>query len=48
VNGDGTFTVLADGIDRPSSLSIDGSNAFVVTLTGEVLEYRIPPRRAGW
>jgi len=36
VNGDGSFTVVADGLDRPSSLEIIGNTAYVVTLTGEL------------
>ena len=36
VNGDGSFTVVADGLNLPSSLEIIGNTAYVVTLTGEV------------
>jgi sugar lactone lactonase YvrE len=36
VNGDGTFTVVADGLDRPTSLEFIGNTAYVVTLTGEI------------
>jgi sugar lactone lactonase YvrE len=36
VNGDGTFTVVLDGLDRPSSLEFIGNTAYVVTLTGEI------------
>jgi hypothetical protein len=36
VNGDGSFSVVADGLDRPSSMEIIGNTAYVVTLTGEV------------
>ena len=36
VNGDGTFTVLTDGLDRPTSLEFIGNTAYVVTLTGEI------------
>lgn len=36
VNGDGTFGVIADGLNLPSSLEIIGNTAYVVTLTGEV------------
>jgi sugar lactone lactonase YvrE len=36
VNGNGTFTVLADGLDRPTSLELIGNTAYVVTLTGEI------------
>src|SRR6267143_6976305 len=35
-NGDGTFTVIAGGLDRPSSLEFIGDTAYVVTLTGEI------------
>jgi hypothetical protein len=36
VNADGSFSVVADGLDRPSSMEIIGNSAYVVTLTGEV------------
>ncbi len=36
VNSDGTFTTIADGIDRPTSLEIINNTAYVVTLTGEI------------
>ncbi len=36
VNDDGTFTPIATGLDRPTSLEIIGTSAFVVTLTGEI------------
>jgi hypothetical protein len=36
VNGDGTFTVVADSLDRPTSLEFIGNTAYVVTLTGEI------------
>ena len=36
VNGDGTLTVVVDGLDRPSSLEFIGDKAYVVTLTGEI------------
>jgi hypothetical protein len=36
VNRDGTFTVVIDGLDRPSSLEFIGNTAYVVTLTGEI------------
>jgi hypothetical protein len=35
-NANGTFTTVADGIDRPTSLEIVGRTAYVVTLTGEI------------
>jgi hypothetical protein len=37
VNPDGTFTILQDGLNQPSSLEIIGSTAYVVSLAGEVL-----------
>jgi hypothetical protein len=36
VNGDGTFTTVAHGLDRPTSLEFINNTAYVVTLTGEV------------
>lgn len=36
VNGDGTFTVIVDGLDRLTSLEFIGTTAYVVTLTGEI------------
>ncbi len=36
VNNDGTFTVVKDGLDRPTSLEFIGTTAYIVTLTGEV------------
>ncbi len=36
VNKDGTFAVLVDAIDEPTSLEVVGDTAYVVTLTGEV------------
>jgi hypothetical protein len=36
VNGDRTFTVITDGLDRPTSLEFIGNTAYVVTLTGEI------------
>jgi sugar lactone lactonase YvrE len=36
VNGDGTFTVITAGLDRPTSLEFIGTTAYVVTLTGEI------------
>lgn len=37
VDGDGGFEVLAEGLDRPTSMEIVGSTAYVVTLAGEVV-----------
>ncbi len=39
-NWHGGFTVLADGLDRPTSLEFIGRSAYVVTLTGEVWRLR--------
>lgn len=36
VNGDGTFTVIMDGLNLPTSLEFIGTTAYVVTLTGEI------------
>lgn len=36
VNKDGTFTVLIDGLDRPTSLEFIGNTAYIVTLPGEI------------
>jgi hypothetical protein len=35
-NGDGTFTAIMDGLDRPTSLEFIGNTAYFVTLTGEI------------
>ena len=36
VNGNGTFTTVIEGLDRPTSMDFIGNTAFVVSLTGEV------------
>ena len=36
VNRDGTFTVIIDGLDQPTSLEFIGNTAYVVTLGGEI------------
>ena len=36
VNDDGTFTPIVTGLDRPTSLELIGTTAYVVTLTGEI------------
>jgi hypothetical protein len=36
VNGDGTFTPVLTGLDRPTSLEFIGTTAYVVTLGGEI------------
>ena len=37
VNADGTFTVLVDGLNQPTSLEFIGNTAYVVNLAGEIL-----------
>jgi sugar lactone lactonase YvrE len=37
-DGDGGFSVLATGLDRPTSLEVTGTTAYVVTLTGQIWE----------
>jgi hypothetical protein len=36
VNPDGSFTVVADALNQPTSLELIGSTAYVVTLSGEI------------
>jgi hypothetical protein len=36
VNWNGTFSVITDGLDRPTSMEFIGDTAYVVTLTGEI------------
>jgi hypothetical protein len=36
VNGNDSFTVIMDGLDRPTSLEFIGNTAYFVTLTGEI------------
>ncbi|MCW3091472.1 MAG: hypothetical protein JWP81_2541 [Ferruginibacter sp.] len=36
VNADGTFSVVADELDRPTSFEIIGNTAYIVTLGGEI------------
>jgi hypothetical protein len=38
VNGNGTFTTVEDGLDRPTSVEFIGTNAYLVTLAGEILK----------
>jgi hypothetical protein len=40
VNYDGTFTILADKLDRPTSLNFVCNTAYILTLTGEVWEVK--------
>jgi hypothetical protein len=42
----GTFAVVEDGLDRPTSLEIVGNTAYVVTLTGEIWKIRGISRRS--
>ncbi|WP_109209100.1 MULTISPECIES: ScyD/ScyE family protein [Microbacterium] len=50
VNGNGTFTVVVDELDRPTSLSFVGDTAYIVTLGGDVLmvEDVAPDRHGMW
>jgi len=36
VNADGTLSIIADGLDRPTSLEFIQNTAYIITLTGEV------------
>ena len=36
VNRDGTFTVIIERLNRPTSLEFIGNTAYVVTLAGEI------------
>ncbi|HEU4902678.1 MAG TPA: ScyD/ScyE family protein [Flavisolibacter sp.] len=36
VNADGTFSIIADKLDIPTSMEIIGNTAYIITLTGEV------------
>lgn len=36
VNDDGTVSVIADGLDRPTSVDFIGNTAYIVTLGGEI------------
>ena len=36
VNPDGTFTLLVEGLNQPTSVEIIKNTAYVVTLSGEV------------
>jgi hypothetical protein len=39
VDGDGSFTTIADGLNLPSSLEIVGDTAYVVMLDGEIWKF---------
>jgi hypothetical protein len=36
VNGDGTLSVVVDGLNQPTSVEFIGNTAYVVTLAGEI------------
>src|SRR5688572_1937647 len=36
INRNGTFTILTEGLDRPTSLEVTGNTAYVVTFDGEI------------
>ena len=36
VNGDGTFTIITEPLNRPTSLEFIGNTAYVINLTGEI------------
>jgi hypothetical protein len=38
VNKDGTFTVIVDTLNQPTSLEFIGNTAYIVTLSGEILK----------
>jgi len=50
VNRKGAFTVVVDGLDRPTSLEFIGNTAYVVTLTGEIRKIKgvSGPPCGGW
>jgi len=50
VNADGTFTILKEGLNQPTSLEIMGTTAYVVGLAGEVWTLEMSTSRAcrGW
>ena len=37
VNDDGTFTVIAEGLDRPTSMEFIGNTAYIIGLSGEIV-----------
>jgi hypothetical protein len=39
VNADGTFTVLAEELNLPTSFQFIGNTAYVVNLVGEIWRY---------
>ncbi|HET9530829.1 MAG TPA: hypothetical protein VFQ92_10780, partial [Blastocatellia bacterium] len=47
VKSDGTFMVVVDGLNQPTSVELIGNTAYVVTLSGEIWkieEVTGPPR----
>jgi sugar lactone lactonase YvrE len=42
VNGDGAFSTVVNGLDRPTSVELIGNTAYVVTLTGEIWKVKNP------
>jgi hypothetical protein len=46
-DGKGGFDVLVEGLDRPTSLEVVHGRAYVVTLDGEVLRYRLHSDHSG-
>jgi hypothetical protein len=42
VNPNGTFSVVVDGLDRPTSVEFIRNTAYVVTLTGEIWRVENP------
>jgi hypothetical protein len=45
VNKDGTFTVIIDGLDRPTSLEFIGDTAYIVSLAGEIWKIEDVPKK---
>lgn len=45
VNKDGTFTVIVDGLDRPTSLEFIGDTAYIVSLAGEIWKIEDVPKK---
>jgi hypothetical protein len=45
VNKDGTLTVVADGLNQPTSLEFIRNTAYVVTLSGEIWKIDTPRHR---
>ena len=45
VNKDGTFTVIVNGLNQPTSLEFIGTTAYVVTLAGEIWKIEDVPKK---